>query len=430
MSEARVEATPAGPFSAWERALAWRYLRATRKEGGVALITILAFVAIAIAVAALIIVMSVMGGFRTELLGRMLGVNGHIYVQGPAINGPDREAVLSRLRAIPGVIQAAPEIEAPVMVQGPSQTGGGIVKAMRPADIAATPLIAKHFVDGGLKGFGAGEYGGDTVLIGSRLAQSMGVRAGDTLTLTGPAGSATAMGTAPTSKTYDVGALFSIGMTEYDQAFVLMPLEQAQLFFGRGDGVDQIEVMTDDPDKVDAIRPLVQRAVGPEGRVTDWRDRNASFFNALKVERATMRLILLLAVALAMINIVSGLIMLVKNKTRDIAVLRTMGAGQGAVLRIFFMTGAAIGAMGSLIGLVLGTLFCLFIDPIQSLVEKLSGVSVFSPDTYFLSRIPARVEPGEVALVLVCTLAMSFIATLPPAFRASRLDPVEALRYE
>lgn len=423
-------AKPAGPFSAWERAIAVRYLRATRKEAGVSLITILAFVAIAIAVAALIIVMSVMGGFRTELLGRMLGVNGHVYVTGAAINGPDREALLSRLRAVPGVISAVPQINAPVMVVGPSQATGGILKAQRPADVAANTLVAGHFVDGSLKGFGQGEYGGDVIAVGSRLAQGAGVRAGDELALITPSGAATAFGSAPTRKGYIVGGLFSVGVSEYDQALIYMPLEQAQLFLGRGDAIDEIEIKVTTPDNIDGVRARIQEAAGPYAQISDWRGRNASFFNALKVERATLRLILLIAVALAMINIVSSLVMMSKNKTRDIAVLRTMGAGQGSILRIFLMAGAMIGVTGSVIGLVLGTLFCIYIDPIQSVVEKLTGTVVFSPDTYFLSRIPARVEAGEVATILVATLVMSLIATLPPAWRASRLDPVEALRFE
>ena len=421
---------PAGPFSAWERSLALRYLRARRKNGGAALISVIAFISVALAVGVLIIVMSVMNGFRTDLLSRIVGFNGHIYVQGEAINGPGREPMLSRLRAIPGVVQAAPVIESPAMVVGASQTNGAIVRAMRPADVFATPIIANRMVEGQVRGFGDGEYGGDNILAGARLAATMGVHAGDELTLISASGSATALGSAPRRKPYVVNGVFSVGMSEYDSAFVYMPLEQAQLFFGRGDNVDMIEVNLTDADQVDAMKPLVVKAAGPGAIVTDWRDRNKSFFNALQVERSVMRLILLLIVGIAAINILSGIIMLVRNKTRDIAVLRTMGASQGAVMRIFLMAGATLGAAGAATGLVLGTLFCVFIDPIQTLVERVTGVSVFSPDTYFLSRIPARVEPGEVALTVVATLIMSLLATLWPAWRASRLDPVEALRYE
>jgi lipoprotein-releasing system permease protein len=209
-----------------------------------------------------------------------------------------------------------------------------------------------------------------------------------------------------------------------------MPIAQAQAFFGRDANVDQIEIKVQDPDRIDGVRDALQRTLGPSAMVTDWRDRNHSFFTALQVERSVMRLILMMIVAIAAMNIISGLVMLVKNKSRDIAILRTMGASQGAVLRIFFMAGAAIGVSGAVAGLIVGALFCIYIDPIQSLVEHVTGVSVFSPDTYFLSRIPARIEWGEVLLVVSYSLLVSVICTLPPAFRASRLDPVEALRYE
>jgi lipoprotein-releasing system permease protein len=422
--------TSAGPFSAWERSIAARYLRAKRKHGGVALISVISFVGVMLAVAVLIIVMSVMNGFRTELLTRMLGFNGHIYVSGPAANAPGREAMIARLRAVPGVVQVVPVVEAQAMVTGPSQITGGIVRGMRPDELAATPIIANNIKQGSLKGFGQGEYGGDLVLVGSRLAETVGVRAGDAISLISPNGGATVLGSTPRRKTYTVGGIFSVGMSEYDAAFIYMPMEQAQLFFGRDNAVDLIEVNLADPDAIDKLRPAIAEAAGPGAIVTDWRDRNHSFFNALQVERTTMRLILMMIVAIAAMNIISGLVMLVKNKSRDIAILRTMGASKGAILRIFFMAGASIGALGTFTGLVIGSLFCIFIDPIQTLVERVTGVSVFSPDTYFLARIPARIEWSEVAIVTLFSLLMSFVWTLPPAWRASRLDPVEALRYE
>jgi lipoprotein-releasing system permease protein len=422
--------TAAPPFSGWERSIALRYLRTKRKNGGVALISAIAFVGIMLAVAVLIIVMSVMNGFRTELLGRMLGFNGHVYISGPAINGPGREELIKRLRGIPGVVQVAPIVEAQSIVIGPSQVVGGVVRGMRAADVADTKIISTNMRQGSLDGFGQGDYGGDLVLMGSRMAEAVGVHVGDTISLVSPSGASTAFGNSPRRKDYTVGGIFSVGLSDYDAAYLYMPLEQAQLFFGRESEADRIEVNLDNPDHIDQLRPVIAQAAGPNAAVTDWRDTNKSFFNALQVERATMRLILMMIVAIATLNIISGLVMLVKNKTRDIAILRTMGASQGAVLRIFFLSGAWIGGAGAIAGLILGSLFCIFIDPIQSAVEAITGVSVFSPDTYFLSRIPAKIEWSEVAIVTIFSLLMSFLATLPPAWRASRIDPVEALRYE
>jgi lipoprotein-releasing system permease protein len=420
----------AGPFSGWERSIAARYLRAKRRNGGVALISAISFIGIMLAVAVLIIVMSVMNGFRSELLTRILGFNGHVYVSGPAIDGPGRDAMIERLRNVPGVVQVVPVVEAQAMVTGPAQITGGIVRGLRPTDVANTKIISGNIKQGSLRGFGQGEYGGDLVLVGSRLAETVGVKAGDSISLISPSSGATVFGSTPRRKTYTVGGIFSVGMSEYDAAFIYMPLDQAQLFFGRDDNVDLIEVNLADPDAIDRLRPAIVQAAGPGAIVTDWRDRNHSFFNALQVERTTMRLILMMIVGIAAMNIISGLVMLVKNKSRDIAILRTMGASRSAILRIFFLSGASIGALGTLAGLVVGSLFCIYIDEIQTLVEKVTGVSVFSPDTYFLARIPARIEWSEVAIVTVFSLLMSFVWTLPPAWRASRLDPVEALRYE
>ena len=423
---------PAGPFSSWERAIAGRYLRTKKKDGGVALISIISFVGISLAVAVLIIVMSVMNGFRAELMGRILGFNGHVYIGGPLLNDPPtRDTAIGRLRGLSNVASVTPMVEAQGLALGPGgQATGAIVRGVSAQDIQRLPLIAGNIKQGALSGYGLGDYGGDRILIGDRLAATLGVQVGDPVTLISPTGDTTAFGSSPRRKTYSVCGIFSVGMSEYDQVFVYMPLQQAQLFFGRDQSVDVIEVMLHNPDRLDEAKSSIAAVIGPAGLVTDWRSKNQSFFNALEVERNTMRLILLLIVAIAAANIISGLVMLVKNKGRDIAILRTMGASRGAIMRIFFMAGAAVGVLGTMAGLLLGTLFCAFIAQIQSFVEWVSGVSVFNADVYFLAHIPAKLDWSEVALIVFWSLTMSFLATIPPAWRASRLDPVEALRYE
>jgi lipoprotein-releasing system permease protein len=422
---------PAGAFSGWERAIAGRYLRAKRRDGGVALISLISFIGITLAVAVLIIVMSVMNGFRAELLSRILGFNGHVYVAGPLLNDPRRDKTIDAIRAIPGVAQVAPMVEAQALAQGPNGgVSGAIVRGITLSDLKRVKLVSGNIKRGSLEGFGVGDYGGDLVLVGDRLAATLGVQVGDPVTLISPTGDATAFGASPQHKTYTVGGIFSVGMSEYDQTFIYMPLPQAQLFFGRDQSVDVIEVMLNDPDQVPRLKPLIAAAAGPGALITDWRDKNQSFFNALQVEHNTMRLILLLIVAIAAANIISGLVMLVKNKGKDIAILRTMGAGRGAILRIFFMAGAAVGVLGTLAGLLVGVLFCTYIEQIQRFVEWVTGADVFNADIYFLAHIPAKIDWSEVGVIAVLALAMSFLATLPPAWRASRLDPVEALRYE
>ena len=422
---------PAGAFSAWERTIAFRYLRARRRQGGVALVSMISFFGVMAAVAVLIIVMSVMNGIRSELLSRILGFNGHIYVTGPLLGDPAKlDDVVSKLRKIPGVTQAAPMIEAQALVMGGGQVTGAIVRGVRRADLEQMSLVASNIKPGSLQGFGEGDYGGDLVLLGSRLAAVLGVQPGDSVSLVSPTGAATPFGSNPTSKAYTVGGLFTVGMSEYDQTYIYMPLEQAQLFFGREQAVDMIELKLTDPDTVAEIRPIVAKIAGPGSIVTDWRDKNQSFFNALQVEHNVMRLILLLIVLVAALNIISGLWMLVKNKGRDIAILRSMGADQGAILRIFFMSGASIGVAGTLAGLLVGVLFCSYIKQIQAFVQWVTGSDVFSADVYFLSHIPAKIDWVEVSTIMAAALAMSFLAVLLPAWRASRIDPVEALRYE
>ncbi|HEY5072986.1 MAG TPA: lipoprotein-releasing ABC transporter permease subunit [Caulobacteraceae bacterium] len=403
---------------------------AKRSQGGVALISIISFIAIVLAVAALVITMSIMNGFRTELTSKILGFNGHAYVVGGAVGPGAIDAMVRRVRAVPGVIQAEPIVESQALVQGPQGASGAVVRGVRPRDLRATRIITRNIKAGGLSGFGVGEDGGEEVLVGQKLAENLGLGAGDPISIISPSADATVLGETPVEKAYRVAGLFQVGMSEYDQAFIYMPLTQAQLLFGRGEAVDFIEVKLADPDKAPALKAALAAAAGPGATVTDWTQKNQAYFGALQVERNVMRMILMILVAIAAMNIISGLIMLVKNKGRDIAILRTMGAGQGAILRIFFMAGAVIGVLGTACGVLAGVLFCLNIEAIQAFVEWLTGAQVFSPDVYFLAHVPARIDWAEVALVSVWTLAASFLATLPPAWGASRLDPVEALRYE
>ena len=422
--------TSSRPFSAWERAIAIRYLLTKRSHGGVALISIISFAAIALAVAALIITMSIMNGFRSELSAKILGFNGHAYVVGGAMTPADRTAMVRRLRAVPGVVQAVPLVESQALVQGPMAASGAVVRGLDPADLRATPIIAGNVKSGSIADFGQGDEGGEKVLVGQKLADTLGLAVGDPISIISPSGGSTAFGTLPPRKTYIIGGLFSVGMSEYDQTFIYMPLNQAQLFFGRDAAVDFTEIKLDDPDKAPGLKPALLAAAGRGAIVSDWTEKNRAYFGALQVERNVMRMIFMFIVALAALNIISGLVMLVKNKGRDIAILRTIGAGQGAILRIFFMSGAMIGVAGTVAGLLFGLLFCLNIETIQRVIEWATGVQVFNSDVYFLAHVPAKVDGLEVVMVCLWSLFAAFTFTLLPAWRASRLDPVEALRNE
>ncbi len=422
---------PARPFSSWELGLAFRYLRARRKEGGVALIAIISFVGIMLAVAVLISVMSIMNGFRAELMGRILQFNGHMYVQGDVLNGADRDQMLARLADHPNVISVAPLVEAQSAILAGGQASGAVVRGVRPEDLRRMELIADSVEPAALQSFGQGEYGGEEVIIGKALADQLGVRVGDPITLISFTGGGSALGwLGPMDKTYVVGGLFSAGMADYDRAFIFMPMEQAQLFYGKEGMWDVVEVMLDDPDLAPLIRQQIADTAGIGAIVTDWTTRNAAFWEALQIERIAMRFILMLIVAIAAMNIISGIVMLVKNKGRDIAILRTMGASPHAILRVFFTAGASIGAAGTLSGVVLGVLFCWNIGPIQRVLEGVTGASLFNSEVYLLPQIPALIDPVEVGWIIFWSLLVSCLATLPPAWRASRLDPVEALRYE
>ncbi|MFQ5773204.1 MAG: lipoprotein-releasing ABC transporter permease subunit [Kiloniellaceae bacterium] len=418
-------------LSPFERMVAMRYLRARRQEGFISVIAGFSLLGIALGVATLIIVMAVMNGFRQELLARILGVNGHLTVYGSQGPIADYEAVVARLRGVEGVVGATAHVEAQVMVIARGAASGGLVRGVRPEDLRARALIADNMVAGSLDGFAAAEEGaGGAVVIGSRLAQRLNLRVGDSVTLVSPQGTATVMGTMPRLKAYRIVGLFQVGMYEYDSTFIYLPLKAAQLFFRLPGQVNAIEIFVEDPDKVREATRRIAAALGPGYRILDWQQSNSSFFNAIQVERNVMFLILTLIIVVAAFNIISGMIMLVKDKGRDIAILRTMGATRGMVLRIFLMSGASIGVVGTMIGLILGIAFCLNIESIRQVLEGLTGTDLWSPEIRFLSQIPAVIDWGEVAAVIVMALGLSFTATVYPAWRAGRLDPVEALRYE
>jgi lipoprotein-releasing system permease protein len=420
------EPTGTHPFAPYEWMLSLRYLRARRKEGFISVIAGFSFLGIMLGVATLIIVMAVMNGFRQELLDKILGLNGHLLIQPLERPLTDWAAVADRVSKVPGVRLAAPIVEGQALASSPFNASGVLVRGIRGADLARLGSIAKNIRQGSLDDFDQR----DGIVIGSRLADQLSVRAGDNVTLVSPRGAVTPMGTTPRIKTYKVIAVFQIGMSEYDAAFVFMPLPEAQAYFNRNGDVTAIEVYTDDPDRVDEYRKLIGDAAGRPIYMIDWRERNATFFNALEVERNVMFLILTLIVLVAALNIVSGLIMLVKDKGNDIAILRTMGASQGAIMRIFLITGSSIGIVGTFAGFLLGTIVCANIDSIRRFLSWLTHTDLFNPELYFLSKLPADMNVKETTAVLIMALALSLLATLYPSWRAARLDPVEALRYE
>jgi lipoprotein-releasing system permease protein len=406
--------------------LSLRYLRSRRREGFISVIAGFSFLGIMLGVATLIIVMAVMNGFRQELLDKILGLNGHLLVQ--PIESPltDYAQVADRISQVPGVTLAAPIIEGKALVSSPFEATGALVRGMRGADLMRLGSIGNNIKYGTLNGFDQGQG----VAIGKRLAEQLSLRVGDSITMISPKGAVTPMGMVPRIKPYKVAAIFEIGMSEYDSAFVYMPLAESQAYFSRAGDVTAVEVYIDNPDLIDSFRAQLTAAAQRPIFIADWRQRNATFFNALQVERNVMFLILTLIVLVAALNIISGLIMLVKDKGGDIGIMRTMGATQGAVMRIFLITGAAIGVVGTLTGFAVGTLICLNIEPIHKFVSWITKTEVFDPTLYFLSKMPAHMDIGETTAVVVMSLSLSLLATLYPSWRAACLDPVEALRYE
>ena len=415
-----------GPFSGFEWMLALRYLRARRKEGFISVIAGFSFIGIMLGVATLIIVMAVMNGFRNELFDKILGLNGHMLVRPLGEEFKNYDDVAKRLLEIKQVKKAIPLVEGQVMISAEDTARGVIVRGIREDDLKTLDAVGSNIYFGTIDNFDSKRG----IVLGTRLANALGVRVGDGITLISPRGAQTPFGTAPRIQRYPVAAIFEIGMSQYDETIAFLPLTQAQAFFNSPESVTALEVMLDNPDAVNAVRPDLAAMLPPNLIMSDWRERNATFYNTLKVERNVMFLILTLIVLVAALNIISGLIMLVKDKSSSIAILRTMGATRGAIMRVFFITGASIGVVGTLAGLALGVLVCLNIEAIREFIAYATNTDLFSSDVYFLSRLPADMDLSEVATVVIMALTLSVLATIYPSWRAARLDPVDALRYE
>ena len=418
------------PFGLFERMLAGRYLRAKRAHGGVALISVISVVAITLAVMALIITMSVMNGFRETLLSRILGVYGHVYVDTRNMPGSEIERLAALAREAPDVVHVAPIINAQGLATSESgQASGVLVRGISRENLQALSIVADSIrAGGGFSNFQGVEA--PSILIGDRLAANLGVGEGMAISILSPQGAATPFGLTPRRKSFLVGGIFSVGMAEVDAGIVYMPIEQAQILFGKGDGADELEIRIGHPDRTMAVMMELRSRLGPDVTIYDWRAKSQGLADALVVERNVMRLILMVLVAIAALNIVTGLIMLVKNKSRDIAILRTMGATKGAITRVFFMASASLGVIGLSLGLLLGVSFCLNIEAIQNFIQAVTGFDVFPGTVYSLETLPARVEWGEVLGISIFTILVTFAATLVTSWWASRFDPVEALRYE
>ena len=426
------------PFSPYEFQIAARYLRTKRKNGGVALIAMISFAGIALAVTGLIAVMSIMNGFRNELFSQLLGFQPHVYVDSRAIEPGEIDRLVAEIEALAGIKSSDPVVQGQAMALSDEYETVLQVLAISPEDLAELDVIrsgdepGSHtgLTHGSIEEFGQGRNGGDVIVLGTGVARRLNVNVGDYVTFLTARGAATSFGVTPRRKAYYVGALLAAGVSTIDDAIAFMPLQQGQLFFGRENGVDMIHVRLDDPDLAASFVEPIMALSGPNAMVYDYTQLDPAFYNALQFERSAMRMVMTIVIAIAALNIISGLVMLVKNKSRDIAILRTMGATQASVLRIFLIVGASIGMLGTLAGIILGILFVINVGPIQDFITWVTGAQVWDPSVYYLYRIPADLDWGEVAFVSLFGLAVSLLVTLPPAWRAARLDPVEALRYE
>ena len=419
----------AAPFGLFERMLAGRYLRAKRQHGGVALISVISVLAITLAVMFLIITMSVMNGFRETLLSRILGVNGHVFVDVRNLPRPEIDRLTRLARETPDVLHVTPIINAQALATADGVAAGVVVRGIPRADLQALTIVSRNIRPGGnLTGFEGVES--PSILIGDRLAAQLGVQQGMALSLLSPQGAQTPFGLTPRRKSFLIGGIFSVGMAEFDSGLIYMPLEQAQIMFGRGDGADELEIRISNPDRTVPVMMDLRSRLGPNVTIYDWRTNSQGLADALVVERNVMRLILMTQVLIASFAVVIGLLMLVKNKSRDMAILRTMGATKGSIQRIFFMASATLGLLGLALGLILGVSFCVFIGPIQDFLSATVGFDIFPGTVYSLDSLPAKVEWSEVALISFFTIAIVFASTAVAAWWGSLFDPVEALRYE
>jgi lipoprotein-releasing system permease protein len=414
-------------LSRYERMIARRYLLPGKGEGFIFLVASISLVAVMLGVAALIIVMSVMNGFRAELFDKIVGLNGHAVVQGYGGKLPDWRAIMAEAKATPGVVSATPLIEQPLMASYDGRVEGVLVRGMRVVDIRSNEAIKDKVVAGRLDRVMAGS---GSVAIGARLAESLGAQVGGEISLISPQGQTTPFGTVPRIVSYTVAAIFEVGIYDYDKAFVIMPLEDAQTLLMLGDAVGMVEVQTVNADKVgEILAPLAAKTMG-QGEVRDWRSMNAALFEALSVERVAMFVVLSIIILVAVFNILSSLIMLVRAKTRDIAILRTMGATRAGLIKVFMTVGITIGALGTAAGLVLGFIFLFFRQGVVNFIQLLTGQNLWDPSIRFLTELPAKTDPFEVAAIVTMAMVFSFLATLYPAFKAASTDPVQVLRYE
>ena len=411
----------------YERTVARRYLLPGKGEGFIFLVASISLFAVALGVAALIIVMSVMNGFRAELFDKITGLNGHAIVQGYEGRLTDWQRISDAARKVPGVTSATPLIEQPLMASANGRVEAVFLRGMRLSDIRDNRVIGENVKSGNLATVTPGS---NRVAIGVRLAETLGAYPGSEIQLISPEGRSTAVGTVPRIVSYTVGAVFEVGIYDLDERYVVMPMEDAQTLLMLGDEVGMIEVQTTDPDKVREILAPLDQVVQGKGVIVDWQQMNSSLFEALEIERVAMFVVLSLIVVVAVFNILSSLIMLVRAKTRDIAILRTMGASRRSMMKVFVTVGVTIGSLGIVLGLILGSIFLFFRQSVVNAIQFLTGQNLWDPSVRFLSELPSKTDPFEVTAIVLIALVLSFLATLYPAWKAASTDPVQVLRYE